>query len=210
MIITEPMTALTDYAIALEALVFALSLYWIGRQRQHTSVQLWGVAFGMVAIAASLGGTCHGFVGFLGNTTIQILWRTMIYALSCASFFMLAATVISAIPRCLHRWVLLGVGVKSLIYLGWAAAQEKFGYIIADYLSAMVLVLLLQGISIYRRKTPSAGWIAAGILVSCVAVVVQASGVSLANLFNHNDLYHLVQMVALYLFYRGACLLKDS
>jgi hypothetical protein len=35
-------------------------------------------------------------------------------------------------------------------------------------------------------------------------------GVGVTEHFNHNDLYHLVQMVALYFFYRGACVLRYS
>ncbi len=37
----------------------------------------------------------------------------------------------------------------------------------------------------------------------------QRSGMALAEWFNHNDLYHLIQLIALYLFYRGARLLQD-
>jgi Family of unknown function (DUF6962) len=28
--------------------------------------------------------------------------------------------------------------------------------------------------------------------------------------FNHNDLYHVIQMVGMYVFYKGAILLRDS
>ena len=38
---------------------------------------------------------------------------------------------------------------------------------------------------------------------------MQQSGWSLAEHFNHNDLYHVIQMVGLYCFYRGALALHE-
>jgi hypothetical protein len=46
-------------------------------------------------------------------------------------------------------------------------------------------------------------------LVSCLAAAVQFNGIALHQHFNHNDLYHVVQMGGMYLFYRGALILKD-
>ncbi len=42
-----------------------------------------------------------------------------------------------------------------------------------------------------------------------LAALAQASGVALHRHFNHNDLYHVIQMAALYAFYRGGALLVD-
>jgi hypothetical protein len=209
MIITEPTTLLTDYAIAVEACVLAVFLLRIGRVRQQLAPQLWAAAFSFVAAAAVLGGTCHGFMGLLELDLLQTLWRTLTYCLSFASFFMLAATVLSALPRRLRLWALLAVGLRSSVHLGWAINHTSFSAAVGDYLSAMLIVLILQIRIIDRDQNPSAIWIIAGILVSCLAIGIQASGFSLAKTFNHNDLYHLVQMGGLYLFYRGARLLKD-
>ncbi|MDZ4854296.1 MAG: hypothetical protein SGJ26_05485 [Nitrospirota bacterium] len=38
---------------------------------------------------------------------------------------------------------------------------------------------------------------------------VQVNGVALHQDFNHNDLYHVVQMGGMSLFYRGALVLKE-
>jgi hypothetical protein len=38
---------------------------------------------------------------------------------------------------------------------------------------------------------------------------VQARRLAPHRLFNHNDLYHVIQMVALYAFYRGGLQLVD-
>jgi hypothetical protein len=211
MIITEPMTMLTDYLIALEAIVFAVVLLKVGFSKQQRSILLWAATFGCVAVAAFLGGTCHGFVSYLGNERVRVMWQIMVYCLGIASYLMLAATVISTLPRRVHRWVLLGFGVKSLLYLYWAAyLMGNYAYSVLDYLSAMVIVLLLQGWALYQgRNVRAAKWILAGIAVSGFAVAVQGSGVAIGRHFNHNDIYHVIQMLGLYLFYRGAIWLRD-
>lgn len=226
MTITEPMTMLTDYVIAVESFTIVILLAQIllsQRQQQQTAMGWWLVAFGLVGVAAALGGTCHGFTAYLDNAVIRSLWTVMLFALSLASLCMLIATVITTLPRRLQRWFLMGATFKSCIYLAWATIHSHFVYAIVDYLSAMLVVLLLQGWALLRvwrtyrqpnlRHTASshnliqtskaAGWIVAGVLVSGLAVGVQGLQLTIAAL-NSNDLYHLVQVVALYLLYCGA------
>ena len=45
--------------------------------------------------------------------------------------------------------------------------------------------------------------------VSFAAAGVQVSGLDLHQHFNHNDLYHVIQLVGLYAFYRGGLMLTD-
>jgi hypothetical protein len=50
----------------------------------------------------------------------------------------------------------------------------------------------------------------AGVFVSVAGVAVQQSGWGLHQHFNHNDIYHLIQIVGLYYFYRFALHLRPS
>jgi hypothetical protein len=54
------------------------------------------------------------------------------------------------------------------------------------------------------------GWILAGVAVSVIAALVQASGLALHRHFNHNDLYHVIQIAAMALLYKGARRLRDA
>jgi hypothetical protein len=60
-----------------------------------------------------------------------------------------------------------------------------------------------------RWRVDAAGWIVAGVLVSLVAGLLQARRVGWHRHFNHNDLFHVIQMIAVYLLYRGGTLLVD-
>jgi hypothetical protein len=80
--------------------------------------------------------------------------------------------------------------------------MDHYAYSIVNYLSAMAIVLLLQGWAIYQgQNVKAAGWIGAIIVVSGLAVAVQSTGVAIGQHFNHNDIYHGIQMIGLYLFY---------
>ncbi|NJR64686.1 MAG: hypothetical protein HC772_04175 [Leptolyngbyaceae cyanobacterium CRU_2_3] len=181
---------------------------------QPVAVQLWAAAFGCVAIAAVLGGTCHGFPQVLGEEAIGTLWQLLLYVLSFASCLMLSSSLKSSIPRRWQTWGWLLVGSKSFIYLSWMgtrpSTQDAFTYGVVDYLSAMLIVFVLEARATLYLNTAGARWILLGILISAVAIALQTSGVKFAEYFNHNDLYHLVQMVAFYYFYQGATLTKDQ
>ena len=43
-----------------------------------------------------------------------------------------------------------------------------------------------------------------GVSVTLLGYVVQHSGLSVHRHFNHNDLYHVIQMAGLWLLYRGS------
>ena len=46
--------------------------------------------------------------------------------------------------------------------------------------------------------------VVAGVVVSFAGAGVQMSGFALHQHFNHNDLYHVIQMFGLWLFWKGA------
>ena len=48
-----------------------------------------------------------------------------------------------------------------------------------------------------------------GVLVSLVAGIIQARRIGVHRYFNHNDVYHVIQVIALFLVYRGGALLVD-
>ena len=203
---SEPITTLTDYAIALESLIFA-GLLWQKPDR-HPAVQGWVVAFLGVAVAAALGGTWHAVPVDWPEPIIRLLWQGMVLALGLASFGMLAGSVLSTVPRRWQAVAMLAIFVKSLVYLSGATACKYFDCAIVDYFSAMLVVLVLH-VRLLLQEVASARWIVGGVLVSAIAIAVVASGFS-PGFLTHNDLYHLIQMVALYGFFRGVQQFRDS
>jgi hypothetical protein len=96
---------------------------------------------------------------------------------------------------------------KFLFYLLVVNLYDSYAIVIADYAPNLLVILLL---SLFRLKTaPFAKWAVAGILVAFVAAGVQVAEISLHAWFNHNDLYHLIQAVSLWLLYRAGLLVGD-
>lgn len=179
---SEPVTMLTDYALG------AVSA-WLGFRLFRFS-RYWAAAFLALALAAFLGGTWHGF---LQN---DLLWKATILSVGVASFGMVAGSALLT-TQGLFRKILVGIAaVKLALYFAWMLFHDDFIWVIADTGSALAIVGALH---LWRFN----GWMLAGVAVSVAAALAQAGGVALHRHFNHNDLYHVIQIVAMLLFYRG-------
>jgi hypothetical protein len=65
--------------------------------------------------------------------------------------------------------------------------------------------LFVAGILTKPKSPPEhRSWLKAGVLLSMFGLLVQQSGLSFFQNFNHNDLYHCIQIIAFYLFFRAA------
>jgi len=208
MTISEPMTLLTDYLLAALVLVFALRLGRKGEPEQK-SIRMWSLAFYASSSAAFVGGTWHGFHLYLSPLAGLLLWKITVYAIGLASLFLFTGAIFATIEGLPRRIFLLLAMIKFLLYAAWMAVHNDFRYVIHDYAPTLVFVLLLQGIALLKRREESAPWIIGGILVSFAGAAVQASGFDLHANFNHNDLYHVIQMGAFWLLYRGGLMLRD-
>ena len=193
--ISEPMTLLTDYALA-GVTAWLSFLLWRKRAGQISRL-FWCIAFAALALGAFLGGTWHGFA------QSEPLWIATLVVVGIASCAMVAGSLFATLtgaPRNVMLWL---AGGKLLFYLNSLLERTDFGVVIVDTGIAFAVVLALH---LWRFN----GWVVAGILVSAAAALVQASGFALHRHLNHNDLYHLIQIAAMALLYRGARRLTDS
>ena len=208
--ITEPATLITDYLLGLVTFALALRLFKQSGGQPQNSIRLWSGALTAAAIAAFLGGSSHGFALHFSDFAKVAIWKATVYSIGLASFFMLSGTLFAAIANPLRKLLLGLVLLKFLIYAGWMVSHDEFKYVIFDYAPAMLSVVLLQLYAYSKWKHKSAPWLIAGVVVSFAAAGIQMSGFTLHQHFNHNDLYHVIQMGAIFLLYRGAGLLKDQ
>ncbi|HUP49516.1 MAG TPA: hypothetical protein VNA04_12075 [Thermoanaerobaculia bacterium] len=183
----EPMTVATDSLLALAAALFGVRLWRAGPLA-------WALAFFATAAAAVLGGTYHG-------TAWQPLWKPTVYAVGVASLFLLAGLG--------RPFAIFGIA-KFFLYGLWMAVHDDFVYVIADYGLTLLVVGGHALVTWGRRRASFAPWLLGSIAVSLVAAAVQQSGFALHRHFNHNDLYHLIQIVALWLLHRGGLLLTTT
>ena len=209
--ILEPTTMLTDYVLAGMGVWLGCRLIRQGAGSaagRLTPTALWGVSFLALALGAVAGGTSHGFAAYLGETGQAFAWKLTVYAIGLTSLAFLIASALAYL-RGGARKLLVALAMAQFVgYAWWMATHDDFRYVIYDYLPAMTVVLALALWAWRSRSSSSGRWVVAGILVSFAAAAVQMTGWVWHKYFNHNDLYHLVQMLGLYLLFRGGRLLR--
>jgi hypothetical protein len=189
------MTLVTDYLLAAVTAWLGFLLF---KNRESQRCRLWwALAFAALAAGAFLGGTWHGFV------QSELLWVATLVAVGVASCAMLIGSALATLGGAPRNIVLGLAGGKLVFYLAWLAVRTDFVVVIFDSGISFALVAALH---LWRFN----GWILSGVLVSVAAALVQASGFALHRHFNHNDLYHVIQIAATVLLYRGARRLTDS
>jgi len=207
--ITEPMTMITDYVMGALAFVLAMRLIADATAGQQLSGRLWAAALVMTAVAALLGGTYHGFIAWVPGAGGRAMWKATLLATGIGSACLLAAAVIAATAGPLRQALVAVVVLKLAVFAWTSATRDSFVLVIADYGTALVAVLLAAWFIRPSGLTPAAWWITAAVAVAAVAGAIQAARLAPHVHFNHNDLFHVVQMVSLYLLYRGGLLLRD-
>jgi len=184
MTIHEPMTLATDYMLTIAAAVFAAMLW--------RSNRMWALAFVFTALGSFLGGTYHGLL------QEPWLWKLTVLAIGIASFFLLAGS---------GRALAVLATIKLVAYSTWVIFfNDEFEWVIADY---GITLLLVAGAAIVRPDE-STKWILGSIVVSVAGAIVQQQGIAPHRHFNHNDLYHVIQLVALWLLYRGGVAMTSA
>ena len=186
---------LTDYALAGVTVWLAILLL----RNKSVSCRLWTLAFAALAAGAFLGGTYHGF-------RFEWLWKPTVLLVGVASFGMLAGSAYATTAGNVRLALLIAAAVKLALYEAWMLGHDAFIFVVADTASAMLAVAALH---LFRVDNPASRWILGGVVVSLAAAGIQAGRVALHEHFNHNDLYHVVQIVAMLLYYAGAKRMKD-
>jgi hypothetical protein len=151
MTITEPMTMITDYLLALACAIFAVMTFRL--HISHPAIVFWILAFSFGAIAALLGGTHHGFKTNISVGTGKGLWDFTMVSIGMSTAFLVAATIASGLRH------------------------GELGHVT---------------------------WLKWGIAISAVGFVIQKVGWDIHHHFNHNDIFHIIQIAGFWCFYEGA------
>lgn len=204
--IAEPTTTVTDYVITAVAGWCAWRHVMAdGRRGAQT---LWAAGFLCIGLAAFLGGTSHGAAPHLDETQSFYLWKATVYSVGLSMLFAVAGTLEgSALPGGARK-LLHGLNIAGFaVYAVWMLSHSGFVYVIYHYVPSMLLIALLQVRAWFICGARSAPWLIAGVAVTLLGAIVQQSGFSIHRHFNHNDLYHVIQVAGLWLLYRGSGLL---
>ena len=208
--ISEPMTLVTDYIIAVMGIYYWKQLFDVKSHQKNLAKNFWAMCFLILGFAAFLGGTYHGFSFYLTSAINNVIWQITVYSTGVISFLFVIGTATGFFnSRTARIWAWIA-GVKLIVYLAWMIFHSDFLYVVIDYLPSMIAVLLFSVVAFAKEKNISAPWLAGGVIWSLIGAGVQVEKLAPHRFFNHNDLYHVIQMGALYLFYRGARIFPEK
>ncbi len=202
---TEPDVTLTDYGLAILCAVLAHLVFHRGDR--ESPYRLWLSGFFLAAGAAPLfGGTVHGFFADEESFGNLILWRATLLSIGIAAYCAWAVGARLLLHERLWRVVMAVAGVELLVYSAVAlVVSQDFRLAVGDYLPATLFLLIALVVANRREPARALHAAAAGLVLTLVAAVIQQLQIPLHPVyFDHNALYHVVQAIALLLFFVGA------
>lgn len=178
---------------------FALSLVL---EPHRPAAHAWAEAFGCGALGAFFGAMSHGLAGQLSPRVQRTLWRAALIFTGAAAIMFAVATGQSAAPR--QEDLIMGAGLIALaVYVVLVIVRPTFG--ITALVSVVSLTaIFVSAIAISRSSPTASAWILAGVALTAFGFWIQRARISLHRHLNNNDLYHVLQLIALICLYRAA------
>ncbi len=193
---TEPDVALTDYGVTLECAMLTGLLFRREPARRGLR-SLFALLFASAGVAALAGGTVHGF--FLRESALgAILWRIVLLAVGLTALAGWSIGGRLLFPERTARLVEVLAAVECAAYTFVVLAiDQSFWIAIANY-APSVFFVAFSFLVAYRRHGEGpllAGLV--GLLLMIAGAIVQRLSVAVhPAYFNHNALFHVIQMAA--------------
>jgi hypothetical protein len=205
---SEPTTLLTNWVLATVALALGTRLIRAGRIATSRAAQMWAGAFLAGAAAALAGGIVHGFASSLPPLAHAMLWKIVLVGCGLACSLLLAGGTI-AVLRGRLRLVLLVASAGQLVVQLLLVARSNDIRVAACNGAATIAVLLVLGVAGVRGHGSRLAWLALALGLSAAGIAAQRLRAQPRGPFNHNDVCHVLQTVALWPFYRVGLELRD-
>jgi hypothetical protein len=208
--IADPNTVLTDWFLAAFTAWLAWRLFRQAVRLKDRAIRLWVGAFCAVAGSAALGGAWHGFSATF-DPSLAALLRTsaMVLASTASLLFLLSTLRVYISGRALDVFASVAVAKFGLFAI-CVALTDDFRMVVYDGALTMLVIVGLSTWGAWARRLPSAAWVLAGVLVSMLGALFQQGRVSIHRQINYNELWHIFQMGAMYLLFRGGLLLREQ
>jgi hypothetical protein len=203
MTLHEPTTFLTDLVLSVLSTGCAIALGRRARANASHATGWLAATLAAAGVAALAGALAHGFGDEMPEAAADGLWRATLHAGGLMSFCLIASSAAAALRGAARTAVYVAALLELAAFTGWVALYPEFRWLVFDYGIAIAVAATLHGLRLRRGDRPGAVWILAGLGVSVAAALVQRSGFALHRHFNHNDLYHVVQMLGTWLLCRG-------
>ncbi|CDZ79041.1 hypothetical protein BN59_03357 [Legionella massiliensis] len=200
---TEPIVAITDYLLTLITLWFSFKIYQFQTNKKFIK-SLWLILFLTISLSSLFGGIIHEFCA---NMTVSCkgFWTVVMLSIgiTASSCWILGGCYIFN-NRALSKWIVFIIFISLVYSIFIIFYSQNFAFAIYNYVPAIVFLFIANLVSFLKTKSTYCIWILMGILLSLLAAYIQHAAISIHLVyFNYNATYHLVQILALSILYKG-------
>jgi hypothetical protein len=194
---TERTTSATDVLLAIQGFGWAWYIYSIG-DNAPWKANVWAWAFGLMGLASLLGAIVHGFK--IHPKPFLRTWRVIALTLGITIALFLVGLIYDLLGYETARLALpaalaMGVGFFAITFI----SPATFLVFVIYETCVLLLAVFGYGWLAYTGQLPGAGLILIGIFLTLVASGIQAGESLKFTLiweFDHNGIFHLIQLVA--------------
>jgi hypothetical protein len=202
---TEQTTAATDLLMSILAFIVTVKVYQSGKNIDLKKTRIWMWAFGLLTFASTIGAIAHGFQ--MSKLTNFLLWQPLNLSLGVTIGLFAAGVVYDfknfTIPKALIPILLV---CAIIFFTITVILPNAFIVFILYEAIAMLFAFVVYTILASRKTIKGAGLMASGILVTIIAAAIQAIEtikVTFIWEFDHNGIFHIVQMIGLIILLKG-------
>lgn len=201
---TELTTAATDAVFGLLCAGLAVGLATIPVQAPWKR-NVWIAALLCMVVGSCLGAVVHGFA--MSDSTKNALWKPLYLSLGLAVALVVVAAASDGSGETAARRVLPWAIAAAIVF--FAASQWLGGafliFIVYEAVATLTALAIYTTLAL-RGGAPGAPLLAAGLALTLIAALVQVSSLSARVVvrFDHNGLFHLLQIVAIIVMVAGA------
>ena len=192
---TELTTSATDAVLALECILILTGIWRTG-SRNRWRTRLWCGVFGLIALSSFLGTVAHGFE--MPDTIREAIWKPLYLSLGILIALFWVGAIYDWRGRILAARLLpCSIGVCIAFFALTEFTQGSFIVFVVYEAAVMVGVLLIYSFLAATHRLKGAAIMSLAVLLNLAAAGAQASRLSvhLVFPFDHNGIFHLVQML---------------
>jgi len=200
---TELTTAATDAALAVVCLALLASLLRLSVDTPWKRA-IWASVFVLVAISAGCGAVVHGLD--LPPSMRAALWKPIYFSMGMSvALFLVGAIGDWRGEQAARAWLPWAVAAGTGVFVLTQISGSGFRAFIACEAAAMTTSFVIYLRLWIARKLAGAGTVAIGVALTLAAAAVQASslGVQVVWPFDHNGLFHLIQIASVLVIANG-------
>ena len=194
---TELTTAASDAALAVLCLLLLVAL---ARRsvRERWQKRIWASVFALLAIGSALGAVTHGLE--VSPSVSTMLWRPLYLSLGLAvALFFVGGIGNWRGERASRATLPWALAAGTCFFALTQVVDGGFSLFVAYEAAAMVATFIIYLSLWITRRSAGAGNVALGVALTLAAAALQLSPLSARIIwpFDHNGLFHLVQIAAL-------------